>query len=202
MFTVAHFQVIQAASALTSSSVTFGWYRMPPFAGPRARLCCTRYPVRTLTEPSSISVGTDTTSWRLGGRSPSRIPSSSPIFSAAVSNCRCEISNGLRFSWAIGRPPWTPRRAVRSLLRDGSRGILGPSSKDRQIGRFWPRRGRSGAIARAAAEAGLQALGLGQLVARRLRLALAVVHVGQHVVAERRDVRDRPGAVVSPPAGP
>jgi hypothetical protein len=33
--TTAHFHVIHAASALTSSSVTFMSNRMPPFAGPR-----------------------------------------------------------------------------------------------------------------------------------------------------------------------
>ena len=32
--TTAHFQVISIASARTSSSVTSGWYRMPPFVGP------------------------------------------------------------------------------------------------------------------------------------------------------------------------
>ncbi len=35
MFTTAHFQVIQAASAFTSSSVTAVSKRMPPLAGPR-----------------------------------------------------------------------------------------------------------------------------------------------------------------------
>ncbi len=40
--TTAHFQVIQKASAVTSSSVTPGWKRMPPFDGPRAKLYCTR----------------------------------------------------------------------------------------------------------------------------------------------------------------
>src|SRR5437660_773192 len=35
MLTSAHFQVIQAASAFTSSSVTFRSKRMPPLAGPR-----------------------------------------------------------------------------------------------------------------------------------------------------------------------
>ena len=36
MLTTAHFQVIQEASARTSSSVTSGAKRMPPLAGPRA----------------------------------------------------------------------------------------------------------------------------------------------------------------------
>src|SRR5437016_6975758 len=35
MFTSAHFQVIQAASAFTSSSVTLRSNRIPPLAGPR-----------------------------------------------------------------------------------------------------------------------------------------------------------------------
>ena len=38
----AHFQVIRIESALTSSTVTSGWYRMPPFDGPRAMLWMTR----------------------------------------------------------------------------------------------------------------------------------------------------------------
>ena len=42
-FTTAHFMVIQNASALTSSRVTSWWNRTPPFAGPRAIECCTRY---------------------------------------------------------------------------------------------------------------------------------------------------------------
>ena len=42
MFIRAHFQVIHIARAFTSSSVTSGWYRMPPFEGPRAMLCVTR----------------------------------------------------------------------------------------------------------------------------------------------------------------
>ena len=42
MLTSAHFHVIHIASALTSSSVTSGWKRMPPLPGPRDILCCTR----------------------------------------------------------------------------------------------------------------------------------------------------------------
>ena len=38
----AHFHVIHIDSALTSSRVTSGWYRIPPFDGPRAMLCVTR----------------------------------------------------------------------------------------------------------------------------------------------------------------
>src|SRR5437879_9561740 len=77
MFTVAVFQVIHAASAFTSSTVTLGWYRMPPFDGPRAMLCCTRYPVKTFNCPLSIFVGMETSSTRLGVRSTCRSPGSS-----------------------------------------------------------------------------------------------------------------------------
>ena len=42
MFTTAHFHVIQAASARTSSSETFLSNRMPPLPGPRAMLWRTR----------------------------------------------------------------------------------------------------------------------------------------------------------------
>ncbi len=42
MLTTAHFQVIQAARARTSSSETFLSNRMPPLPGPRAMLCSTR----------------------------------------------------------------------------------------------------------------------------------------------------------------
>src|SRR3954470_7795823 len=65
----AHFHVIHIARDLTSSSSTSGWYRMPPLDGPRAMLCVTRYPSKTLMSPSSIVTGTETTtaflhSWR------------------------------------------------------------------------------------------------------------------------------------------
>ena len=42
MFTTAHFHVIHAASAFTSSSVTFMSNRIPPLAGPRDVLYSTR----------------------------------------------------------------------------------------------------------------------------------------------------------------
>src|SRR5260221_386168 len=38
--TTAGFQVIHAARAFTSSRVTLGWERMPPFPGPRGIVCC------------------------------------------------------------------------------------------------------------------------------------------------------------------
>jgi hypothetical protein len=42
MLTTEHFQVIQAASARTSSMLTSGAKRIPPLHGPRRKLCCTR----------------------------------------------------------------------------------------------------------------------------------------------------------------
>jgi hypothetical protein len=53
----AHFQVIHIDSARTSSSTTSGWYRIPPFDGPRAMLWVTRYPSKTSMWPSSIVTG-------------------------------------------------------------------------------------------------------------------------------------------------
>ena len=57
MLTTAHFQVIQAARALTSSSVTSGAKRIPPLLGPREMLCWTRYPVKTWSRPTSMKTG-------------------------------------------------------------------------------------------------------------------------------------------------
>ena len=56
----AHFQVIHIASAFTSSTVTSGWYRIPPFEGPRAMLCVTRKPSNAWISPSSITTGIET----------------------------------------------------------------------------------------------------------------------------------------------
>ncbi len=74
MFTVAVFQVIHDASALTSSSVRLGWKRTPPFAGPRAMLCCTRKPVNTFTCPLSSFTGIATSITRRGVRRICRRP--------------------------------------------------------------------------------------------------------------------------------
>ena len=53
IFTTAHFHVIHAAKALTSSIVTLESNRIPPFPGPRDVLWITRYPVKTSTSPVS-----------------------------------------------------------------------------------------------------------------------------------------------------
>src|SRR4051812_28386842 len=68
---------------------------MPPLAGPRPRLCWTRKPVKTWTEPSSIFTGKWTVSSRRGSRRTRRMPSSRFRRSAARSNCRCATSHGL-----------------------------------------------------------------------------------------------------------
>ena len=56
--TTAHFHVIQAASALTSSRWTSGANRIPPFDGPSTSLWITRYPSNTLSDPLSMTTGT------------------------------------------------------------------------------------------------------------------------------------------------
>src|SRR5215471_20682265 len=71
---------------------------MPPLHGPRALLCCTRKPWKTLSEPSSILMGRDRVSARRGERNTSRRPGCSLSFSAAASNCRMAIRKGLRSS--------------------------------------------------------------------------------------------------------
>jgi hypothetical protein len=45
----AHFQLIHVARAVTSSSSTLGWKRMPPLPGPRVSLCSTRKPRKRCT---------------------------------------------------------------------------------------------------------------------------------------------------------
>lgn len=45
--------VIRIARARTSSRLTVGEYRSPPFAGPREKLCSTRGPMKTSVYPLS-----------------------------------------------------------------------------------------------------------------------------------------------------
>ena len=95
MSTTAHFQVIHMASARTVSSVSCGWKRMPPLAGPRASLCWTRKPRNTFTVPSSMRTGIANEYSRIGLRSSSRVAASRLMTSATLSNWACAISNGL-----------------------------------------------------------------------------------------------------------
>src|SRR6266536_1132169 len=94
MPTIAHFHVIHMASALTSSMVTVGWYRMPPFEGPREVLWWTRYPVYTRTDSSSWRTGTATVSTRLGFRRTSWTPGSRFRTAAASSSCDSAAPHG------------------------------------------------------------------------------------------------------------
>src|SRR2546426_103021 len=105
---------------------------MPPLAGPRLMLCCTRQPVKTWTEPSSMRTGKWTVSSRLTSRRPCRASSERPMTSAAASKRRCAVWKAEeRISTAIWRLPivtpglrgWsmqnclndaTPRRHVRA----------------------------------------------------------------------------------------
>ena len=83
----AHFHDIHMASAFTSSMFTSWWNRMPPLAGPRPRLCWTRWPSKTRVEPSSMRTGKCTVSCRRGSRSTAAIPGSRFSRLAARSNC-------------------------------------------------------------------------------------------------------------------
>src|SRR6202011_2134934 len=64
---------------------------MPPLAGPRLMLCCTRQPVNTCTDPSSMRTGKWTVSSRLTSRRPRRVSSERPMTSAAASNRRWAV---------------------------------------------------------------------------------------------------------------
>src|SRR2546430_4983335 len=101
MPTTAHFHVIHIARALTSPSVALGWYRMPPFPGPREVLCWTRYPVKTFTAPSCIRTGKWTVSSRWHSRRMPRMFGSRWSLSAAVSNCSVATSQGSRWVWSM-----------------------------------------------------------------------------------------------------
>src|SRR5260370_598945 len=94
ILTTAHFQVIQEASASTSSRVTSGAKRMPPLAGPRAIECCTRYPVKTSRRPSSRVTGMLTLSSREGELRTLRMPSSRLRRRAAWSKRASAASHG------------------------------------------------------------------------------------------------------------
>lgn len=81
----ADFQVINEASARTSSRSVSGWKRRPPLKGPRAPLCWTRYPRNVSTEPLSAWMGTWTSIWRYGSASRARMYPSMLRISAARS---------------------------------------------------------------------------------------------------------------------
>src|SRR5579884_1727144 len=65
---------------------------MPPLAGPRLMLCCTRNPVYRCTEPSSWRTGKWTVSSRLTSRRRRRVSSGRPRTSAAASKRRCAMA--------------------------------------------------------------------------------------------------------------
>src|ERR1700704_4471694 len=75
---------------------------IPPLAGPRLMLCCTRHPVNTRTDPSSMRTGKWTVSSRLTSRRPLRASSDKPMTSAAESKRLWAVSKAeTRVSTAI-----------------------------------------------------------------------------------------------------
>src|SRR5689334_10588033 len=68
---------------------------MPPFEGPRAMLCVTRQPVKTFTDPSSISTGIETSTAFLHSPRIVTRSCSTPNTSATFRSCCCAIRNGL-----------------------------------------------------------------------------------------------------------
>src|SRR5213593_327326 len=126
-----HFHVIQPARARTSSRDTFQWYRIPPLNGPRASLYCTRYPVNTRIEPSSIRTGKFTVSSRFGCLRTSSNPGSSLRRLPTRSICRWATSNGLRVSFGFS--------AIRTRLL-----WQAPDFKGEEVGRSKERGGLKG----------------------------------------------------------
>jgi hypothetical protein len=59
-------KVIHMLRPLTSSTVTSGWKRMPPFVGPIASVCWARYPKNVVRRPSSRCTGMATSTTRMG----------------------------------------------------------------------------------------------------------------------------------------
>src|SRR5690348_6515044 len=68
---------------------------MPPFDGPRATLCVTRQPVKTFTDPSSLSIGIETSTAFLHSPRIATRSWSTPNTSATFRSCCCAIRNGL-----------------------------------------------------------------------------------------------------------
>src|SRR6266516_5675279 len=100
---------------------------MPPFDGPRATLCVTRYPWKTCVDPSSIATGTETDtaflhSWRTFTRFGS-------IAKAFATRCSCSraISNGFSRRCETGASTIvtsTPFSAQMGHFRLGARTLL------------------------------------------------------------------------------
>src|ERR1700675_1042549 len=93
-------------------------------------LCCTRQPVNTLTEPSSMRTGKWTVSSRLTSRRPRRASSDRPITSAAASKrCWAAWKAEMRVSTAI-----CGLRVYYRVARLGPE--LGPMSRSRVVSIF------------------------------------------------------------------
>src|SRR6266567_6141134 len=102
---------------------------MPPFEGPRATLCLTRYPWKTWVLPSSIETGTETArdflhSWR----TLTRFGSIANV-SATFLNCDLAISKGFSrrcetgASTVVKSAPFSAQMAIFSALT-GRRSLL------------------------------------------------------------------------------
>src|SRR3990170_5961130 len=80
---------------------------MPPLVGPRITLWCTRYPVKTRTDPSSMLTGKWTVSSRCGVARNSWMPRFSDSRPAAWENCRRAISHGSSTVATAGADLWS-----------------------------------------------------------------------------------------------
>src|SRR5687768_16254984 len=112
---------------------------MPPLEGPRAMLCVTRYPSKTVTEPSSIVTGIETsTDFLHRSRTLIRFGSIAKVFPTRRS-CSRAISYGFSRRW-VGTsavvirllPAWLARWRAGVYLRRGS---ANPEADDLRLGR-------------------------------------------------------------------
>ena len=93
---IAHFHVIQIASALTSANDTSGCSLNPPLAGPRAELWCTRYAIILPSDSRNVSVRSGVSSFCFKNRGSLRI-------SETTANCPSATSSGLGRATACSR---------------------------------------------------------------------------------------------------
>ena len=118
------------ARARTSSRSVSGWKRTPPLAGPRERLCWTRYPRRTSSDPSSRRSGTATSSERRGVANSWCSPSSRPRWVTASCSCSSADSKA-----DCTRPPVPGRDRCHALGRGcqtaGRARAVGAGCRDR-----------------------------------------------------------------------
>src|SRR5581483_7245841 len=113
---------------------------MPPFDGPRAMLCVTRYPWKTCVLPSSIPTGTETSTAFLHSPSTATRFGSMSNASATRRSWLRAISNGFSRRWVA---PASTAVTVRSLSERSEAPRIRVYDRSSQLEREAPTAGRS-----------------------------------------------------------